>query len=365
MKHASWLVSILLALLTTASDAWAKPTRIAGRKLAEAPAPVKPQRVVVTEGDAKTARLVNELEQELKASSYVIVRVPMFALEPEAMLQTLREARATRGIVLFEDGKSVMVLAASRGGTTLRVYGEYSLNHDNRLARRRQWISLVERLRVPTDDEANAKDETPWGEETAPTESPVPATTALAPLPAETDGAELPDRRSNRLGATMAFGYVSGRTGLVSHLMLVGNRSLAPGMNLIAYGLWPVVPGDRISDDRMHTRVWTFAGNVGLAGDLGRPSWWVNPYLGITVGVQFLLAYVDKPADAITDTYKVASLTLDLHAGVRFSLRRGTWLLVQASGGRVSSLATRPGGMTDSLADTWALRSALGLLMAL
>jgi len=61
----------------------------------------------------------------------------------------------------------------------------------------------------------------------------------------------------------------------------------------------------------------------------------------------------------------VASLLVDAHAGVRLSLRRGTWLVLQASGGRVTSLATRPGVMTDSLADAWAVRSAVGLLMAL
>jgi hypothetical protein len=115
----------------------------------------------------------------------------------------------------------------------------------------------------------------------------------------------------------------------------------------------------------VHSRVWTFAGNVGLSVDLGRPSWWLNPYLGSTIGLQFLLAYVDRPDDAITSTYRVGSLTLDLNAGVRIELRRGTWLLLQASGGRVSSLATRPGIMTDSLSDNWALRSALGLMMAL
>jgi hypothetical protein len=320
---------------------------------------------VVTEADAKTARLVNELEQELKASSYVIVRVPKVALEPEAMLQTLRDAHAARGILLSEDGKSVVVLAASRGGTTLRVYGEYSLDRDNRLARRRQWISLVERLHVPTEDEEDSKEGTPWDAAAAPAALAAAATTVETAKHAESDIAEQPDRRTNRLGVTVALGYVTGRTGLVSHLLLLGNRRLSPRISLIAHGLWPMVPGERVTTDGVRSRVWTFAGNLGLSGDFGRPSWWANPYFGMTVGAQFLLAYVDRPDDAITDTYRVASLTLDLHVGVRLLLRRGTWLLLQASAGHVTSLATRPGEMTDSLADAWAVRSALGLLMAL
>ena len=100
-------------------------------------------------------------------------------------------------------------------------------------------------------------------------------------------------------------------------------------------------------------------------GDLGRPTWWANPYVGMTAGVQFLLAYVDWPEDASTTTYEIGSLTLDVHAGVRLLLRRGTWLVIQVSGGRVTSLATRHGELTDDLANAWAVRSALGLSMAL
>jgi hypothetical protein len=61
----------------------------------------------------------------------------------------------------------------------------------------------------------------------------------------------------------------------------------------------------------------------------------------------------------------VASLAFDGRVGVRIFLRRETWLVLQASSGRALSLATRPGAMTDSLADTWSVRTAVGLLMAL
>jgi hypothetical protein len=111
--------------------------------------------------------------------------------------------------------------------------------------------------------------------------------------------------------------------------------------------------------------VWTFAGALGLLGDLGRPSWSANPYLGTSVGMQFLLAYLDRSQDAITEVYRIASLTLDAHAGVRVSLRQGAWLIVQVSFGRVLSLAPHPGEVTTSLSDAWAMRSAVGLLMAL
>jgi hypothetical protein len=355
----------LLALLAAASDGRAWPPQHAPRRLAEATVSGEAQRVVVSEGSAKNARLLHELEQELRASSYAIVRVPNVALEPEAMLATLREARATRGILLSEDGKSVLVLAASQSGTTLRVYGEYSLDRDNRLARRRQWISLVERLRVPTDDEEDGLASTPWLASGAAASPPARVATATAKPPAATALGEQPDRRVYRLGVTVALGYLSGRTGFVSHLLLVGNRRLSPRISLIAHGLWPMVPGERVTIDGIRSRVWTFGGNVGLAGELGRPSWWASPYLGMTVGMQFLLGYVNWPDDPTTGTYRVGSLSLDLHAGVRFALQRGTWLLLQASGGRLSSLATEEGPMTDSLANGWAVRTALGLMMAL
>jgi hypothetical protein len=126
-----------------------------------------------------------------------------------------------------------------------------------------------------------------------------------------------------------------------------------------------MVPGERTSSDGIRSRVWTFAGALGLQGDLGRPSWSVNPYLGTSVGLQLLLAYIDRSQDATTDVYRIASLTLDAHAGVRVAIRQGTWLLVQVSGGRAVSLAPSPGEMTASLSDAWAVRSSVGLLMAL
>jgi hypothetical protein len=355
MMGRRWLVA--LVGLGVAAEAHARPAMRAEYRLAEGPPAVTDtQRVVVSEGDGKTARLVGELEQELKASSYVVVRVPKVALEPEAMLKTLREAHAARGILLAEDGKSVVVLAASRDGSRLRVYGEYSLDRENRLARRRQWIALVERLRVPTEDEE--EDAASWDEVVAP---PAATTVARAAEPE----AELQDQRPQRLGMAVALGYVTGRTGLTSHLLIVGHQRLSARIGLTLYGLWPMVPGERATADGVRSRVWTFAGALGLVGDVGNPAWWAVPYLGMSVGMQFLLAYVDWSQQSATDTYRVASLTLDMQAGARFRLRRGTWLLVQASGARVASLATRPGMLTGSLADAWAVRGAVGLLMSL
>jgi hypothetical protein len=330
--------------------------------VAEASPAPGPQRVVVNEGNAKNARLLGELEQELRASAYAIVRVPNVALEPAAMLATLQKAQATRGILLSEDGKSVLVLAASKSGTALRVYGEYALDLDSRLTRRRQWLSLVERLRVPTDEDDAAG--APWG---AATPVPLPAVPPAAEAKARDapEASEPPDHRVYRLGMTMALGYSTGRIGLVSHLLVIGNLRLSQRISLIAHGLWPMVPGERTTDDGVRSRVWTFGGNLGLSCDLGQPSWWAAPYLGATLGMQFLLGYVNWPTTPTTSTYRIASLTLDLHAGVRLALRRGTWLLLQASAGRLSSLATGSGPLTDTLANGWAMRSALGLMMAL
>lgn len=354
---------LALATLTTVS---ARAARLEGprpRRLAQAPA-TDAQRVVLSEGDGKSARLVNELEQELKASSYAVVRVGRVALEPDAMLRALRDARAARGILLAEDGKSVVLLAASPDGKRLRVYGEHSVDRDNRLARRRQWISLVERLRVPTEDEDELADGLPWDRGPG-TSGATPAVTTDASRAGELDDAETWDREPYRLGATVALGYVTGRTGLTSHLLLMGNRRLSPRLSLVAHALWPMVPGERASADGMRSRVWTFAGNLGLLADLGRPEWWANPYLGMTVGMQFLLAYIDwNRVDASSGTYRIASLAADLHAGARFALRRSTWLVWQVSAGHLTSLASESGPMTRDLSEAWAWRSALGLLMA-
>ena len=65
MRH----TGVALAVLAAANATWAKPAPVASRTLAQAPVPNEAHRVVVTEGDAKTAKFVNELEQEFKVSS--------------------------------------------------------------------------------------------------------------------------------------------------------------------------------------------------------------------------------------------------------------------------------------------------------
>jgi hypothetical protein len=329
------------------------------------------RRVVVSEGEGKTARLLSELEQELKASSYVVIRVPKVAFEPEAMLKTLQDAQASRGILLSDDGKTVMVLAATPTPGSLRVYAEYSLNHENRLARRRQWIALVERMRVSMEEEQNAEraeqqpDEpssetngSPW--RTADLE-PIDLAEPSGETPAERRSMTAVEQASDGLGASVALGYITGRTGLTSHLLLNGHHHLTPRISLAAQVLWPLVQGERSSD----ARVWSFIAAFGLMAEPARPSARVNPYLGLTVGMQFLLAYVDRYNQAITDVYRVASLTLDSQLGIRVRIHASTWLVIQASVGRAIALSTESGEMTRSLADTWGFRTAVGLLMAL
>ncbi len=364
----SW--PLALAVLCFAGEAWSWPElqpedRSAESPSAEADITGDPQRVVVVEGDRKTIRFVNELEEELKASSYVVVREPaVVPFEPAAMLQTLRRDRALRGIVVSEDGRSVAVFAASSGGTTLREHAKYSVDRENRLARRRQWISLVERLRVPTEDSDEAEEGTAVMAVAAPAP---PAVTVAEEGPSRMDGAdaETLHRRVPRLGASVALGYVTGRTGITSHLMITGHLGLSPRLSFLVTALWPMVPGEKASDNGLRSRVWTFSAAGGLVADLGQHSWLVNPFLGATVGMQFLLAYVDSSQEANSDVYRVASLTTDVHAGLRVSLRQDTWLLIEMIGGRLTSLATHPGEVTDSLAQAWAVRTAVGLIMAL
>jgi hypothetical protein len=321
--------------------AGARSANPVGRRLAQVSGS-EARRVVVSEGEGKTARLLSELEQELKASSYVVIRVPKVAFEPEAML---------------------------------RVYAEYSLNHENRLARRRQWIALVERMRVSMEEEQNAdraeqqpdehSDEpssetngSPW--RTADLE-PIDLAEPSGEMPAERRSMTAVEQASDGLGASVALGYITGRTGLTSHLLLSGHHHLTPRISLAAQVLWPLVQGERSSD----ARVWSFIAAFGLMAEPARPSARVNPYLGLTVGMQFLLAYVDRYNQAITDVYRVASLTLDSQLGIRVRIHASTWLVIQASVGRAIALSTESGEMTRSLADTWGFRTAVGLLMAL
>jgi hypothetical protein len=361
---------MVLGLSLPANARSAHPVR---RTVAQASG-TETRRVVVSEGDGKTARLLSELEQELKASSYVVIRVPKVAFEPEAMLKTLRDAQASRGILLSDDGKTVMVLAATPTPGSLRVYAEYSLNHENRLARRRQWIALVERMRVSMEEEQNVgrAEEQPAKPSSDTNASPW-RTADLGPIdlaeppgetPAERRSPTAVEQASDGLGVSVALGYITGRTGLTSHLLLSGHHHLTPRISLTAQALWPMVQGER-SLDGMHSRVWSFVGAFGLMAEPARPSARVNPYLGLTVGMQFLLAYVDLPSQASTNVYRVASLTLDSQLGIRLRIHAGTWLVVQASVGRAIALSTESGEITRSLADTWGFRAAVGLLMAL
>lgn len=330
----------------------------------------------MSEGDSKTARLMGELEQELKASSYVVIRVPKLAFEPETIMKALQDAQASRGVLLSDDGKTVMVLAAAPGGGTLRVYAEYSLNHENRLARRRQWIALVERLRVSMEeDHSDDGGQSSADEPVSKANMPQWRNTTMAPSDLA-DPVRLPpiEQPYDGLGAAVALGYITGGTGLTSHLLLSGHHHLTRRISLLAQVLWPMVQGERSSpgthataqnDDATHSRVWSFIGAFGLMAEPAPPAARVTPYMGLTTGLQFLLAYVDRPSQAITEIHQLASMVVDGQLGLRTRVHAGTWLVVQLSSGRAISLSDHSDPMTKSLADTWAFRAAVGLLMSL
>jgi len=64
----------IIVILGSPPPASARSDNPAERTVAEASGPEN-RRVVVSEGESKTARLLSELEEELKASSYVVIRM--------------------------------------------------------------------------------------------------------------------------------------------------------------------------------------------------------------------------------------------------------------------------------------------------
>lgn len=307
------------------------------------------ERVVVS-AVGQGARFLSELEQELRASSFTVIERTQVGLEPQAMTEALVEANAARGVRISDDG--VAVFSLTGGARSLRLYGEHLADLHDRLARRRQWISLVERLRVPPEDDAVEEEESP----VAPP-PPAPAVQRNVPVPTLPTAVEpAPLSRPASLGAAATLGYARGNSELLSHLLLTGQKAVSPRFSLYVAGLWPLVAGERVRDD-VRSRAWTFTVGGGALLDLGPSTWPVQPFVGLGVGLQFLVVYVDYQAGGQSDVEKTLSGVAEAQLGTRINLRPDMALLIQFSGARVMGSASS----TRTLADTWLVRSSLGV----
>jgi hypothetical protein len=331
-------------------------------RAAEPGSPSPDSERVVVSAAGQAARFVAELEHELRASSFAVIEVSGVGPEPDAMMAALAEARASRGVRISDEG--VAVFSLTHSGRSLRLFGEHSVDLHDRLARRRQWISLVERLRVaPEDDVA---DENVVGEvdenvsdpnRPPPPPSPSRVSQAASAASTRTPGAELASpARPARLGAAAALGYARSNSELLSHLQLTGYKAVSPRFSLYVAGLWPLVAGERIKND-IRSRAWTFTVGGGTLLDLGPSTWLVQPFAGLGVGMQFLVVYVDYQAGGQSDVEKTLSGVVEAQLGTRINLRPDMALLIQFSGARVIGSASS----TRTLADTWLVRSSLGL----
>ena len=349
-------VGLIVLVGSAAGRAWAQTEAAPAEPTPSGPGP---ERVVVS-ATGEATRFAAELERELRASSFTAVEVPHVAFEPQAMLAALREAQASRGVLLSDEGLSVVVFSLTRSGRSLRVYGEYALDPDDRLARRRQWISLVERLRVPPEDDAPEQESQarlrPATSPAAFTASPAAFTALAPPLTPAVDEPRTGGRPA-RLGASAVLGYARGNHEILSHLLLIGQKAIGARLSLFGAGLWPLA-GERVRRT-VRSRAWTFALGGGGLLDLGRPTWAVQPFVGLSVGAQVLVVYVDYQAGGQSDVEKALSALGELHLGTRIRLRSDMAFSIQFSGARTIG----PASATRTLADTWLARTSVGLLI--
>jgi hypothetical protein len=325
------------------------------------------ERIVVSAA-GQGARFLAELEHELRASSFAVVEVAEIGSETQAMISALTAAKAARGVRISD--QEVAVFSLTNSGHSLRLFAERLADLSDRLARRRQWISLVERLRVTPEDDPNGDgsgdvdtDAGPDGvdadqfDRPAVHSAPRPVSQPRDKAPNRTANAELaPPERPACLGAAAALGYARGNGELLSHLQLTGQKTLSPPFSFYVAGLWPLVAGERIRND-IRSRAWTFTIGGGVVIDLGPSSWLVQPFVGMGVGMQFLVVYVDYQAGGQSDVEKTLSGVLEAQVGTRIKLRPDIAMLFQLSGARAIGSASP----TSTLADTWLVRSSLGL----
>lgn len=304
---------------------------------------------LVQDGDFQ---FIGELERELQASSFEVIRLegirhPLSHIED--IFRSFSEHQVSQGILIEEGGNKAVLVLIEKG--ELRVQGQYSIHPKDRLARRRLWIWIGEILRT-THKESTAAiviDE-PLS---LPRLLPVPSLAPQIVPKASTF-------RPFSLGAASVLGYGSGSSFLGSHILLIAATPVSPRAMLFAQLLWPILSAGEKSSTI--ARSWAFQLQSGLSAFWGPLDWAFRPYIGFGFGLQILFVELESMKSTGGATSSTGSGFFAGQLGTRIYISPRFAIFVQAETGRTSSFTRGLDSQIASPANAWFGRVGLGII---
>jgi hypothetical protein len=337
------------------------------------------------------SRLAGELKRELGAANLASVSMVASDREWPAEMIDLVSIPYLQGVVVGSNDERMIVF--SRTVTSGRVEVRFELRFDpnDRPARRRACLAVVEGLRALTE---TTPPPPPAGEAGAAASAPppggAPAATAvalahasaqaIAPVPvAATATAKATAQWADAGGAPAdLFSLPRERWSLGVATMLDLDRALGAPMGHLqfmwfipvsarvafrAQAMWPLM-GTALGPGATDVRIWTFGAAVGLQYAFAPAQVRVRPFAGVAAGSQLLLT--DTSGSTEIDKSRapfVPSANLRLQSGVRIALIARVQLLIELEATRDWLLqSSRQEVYRDSIANTLAFHSSVGAL---
>ena len=260
---------------------------------------VEPSRVALVA--PRSSRLGQQLRRELATSGFVVVPAS------SGSDQALESLGVQRAVLVDEQGDRVWLLdRRSAAGGFLRR--ELPIDRRDDLAPRRVCLAVVEHLRAPMP--------------TAPdTPAPTPIATAQAtPTPTLSEPVVAPVRaRAWSLGAGTAINFDGAIGEPTGHVQLAGETAVG-GPLLISVRLhWPLLGAQLHLPDR-HVRVWTMGAAGGFRLRLPSLGARLEPTVGVTTGLRFVLADTDWLDPRQSRVAMVPALCGGAFVGLRYRL---------------------------------------------
>lgn len=283
------------------------------------------------------SRLADDLKREIEASRFVVVSIDARARDWRDDVAARLPAGILHGVVVSADEQGMTVFSRPTTAGAVEAPFQQKVEADDRLARRRACLSVVEYLRVLAETDLPAPiDPGPL----PPTARAPPASMprALAQTAAEEapgPAGEPPYARPSawEIGAGTSLELESAPGGPMGHLQFLWFVPLEPPFAICIRTLWPLL-GARFRTDGNDVRTWALGASASIQYLLGAPRARLQPFAGVELGARLALTETTSMDALQSEETVTPSLELGVEAGLRYLLGPGLRIFVALEGVR-------------------------------
>jgi hypothetical protein len=317
------------------------------------------------------SRLAGELKRELAGASLASVSMVTSDRDWPVEMIDLVSIPYLQGVVVGSNEGRMIVF--SRAATSGRVEVRFELRFDpnDRPARRRACLAVVEGLRALSDMPPSSVGPANDNASSAVVVRGGPATlvdrAAISPAPPQEVVAGAPvvfiaPREPWVMGVATMLDVDRGLGTPTGHLEFMWFIPVGARFAFRLQTLWPLV-GSALRAGAGDVRIWTFGAAVGMDYVFAPAQARWRPFAGLAIGSQLLLT--DTAGAAEVDKSRalfVPSANLRLQTGVRFAIATRLQLLGELEATRDWLLQSRLSDYRDSAANALAFHMSLGVL---